>query len=82
MNHRNAKEGLFDASFLLGAFRRKAALKWLIEQGDAEAVGILVDAVERKGLGDASNFRGASRYWRVPAARRFDSLGFRLVRAA
>ncbi len=47
MNHREAKEGLFDTTFLLGGFRRRAALKWLLERGDAEAAGILIDAVAR-----------------------------------
>jgi hypothetical protein len=47
MNHPQAKDRLFDTTFLLGARRRRQALKFLFEQGDAEAVRILVDAVDR-----------------------------------
>ena len=47
MNHRDAKQHLFDKTFLLGAGRRRRALKFLFEKGDADAVQILIDAVDR-----------------------------------
>lgn len=48
MNHPQAKDRLFDTTFLLGPWRRRQALKFLFEQDDAAAVPILVDAVDRK----------------------------------
>lgn len=48
MNHTQAKEQLFDQTFLIGAWRRSRALKFLLRATDAEAVRTLVDAVDRK----------------------------------
>lgn len=47
MNHKQAGEYLFDDTFLIGAFRRRSALKWLLARQDATAVGILCEAVRR-----------------------------------
>ena len=48
MNHTQAKQQLFDQAFLIGPWRRGRALKFLLTATDAEAVRILVDAVDRK----------------------------------
>ncbi|HOX03515.1 MAG TPA: hypothetical protein P5555_14270 [Candidatus Paceibacterota bacterium] len=48
MNHQQAKDHLFDTTFLIGSWRRRKALEFLFQQGDAKAVRILVDAVDRK----------------------------------
>jgi hypothetical protein len=47
MNHQQVQKYLFDETFLLRAWRRGKALKFLFGKGDFEAVRILVDAVDR-----------------------------------
>lgn len=47
MNLKQAKAWLFDGAFLLGRRRQSKALQFLIETSDAEAISILVDAVEQ-----------------------------------
>lgn len=45
MNLHEISERLYDDTFLLGRFRRKAALRVLLESSDPEAIGLLVQAL-------------------------------------
>ena len=47
MDTKTAARQLFDEGFLLGGRRRRKALAYLRERGDSEAVGVLIDAVDR-----------------------------------
>jgi hypothetical protein len=47
MNHLEAEKMLFDTGFFLGGLRRRKAMEFLMGKGDAQAVAILADAVEK-----------------------------------
>ena len=84
MKFQNARQRLDDTTFLLGAFRRRAALKELRESPDPDAAETLVDAIDLKSasaeaakgvLAAKSEPAWTDRLWEIWAKRRRPWLG-------
>lgn len=89
MTTQQAAQALRDTTFLLGAFRRRGALKFLAQCADAEAAQVLVEAVDDKApcadripavLAAAIFPAWNERLWSLWAAKRQPWLGDLLIR--